>query len=91
MRLLAAFVTGRRTKWLVPVIWIALAVVFAPLGSKLADETSDETESFLPGNAESTKVTKLLNERFEGGQIGQRADRVPAARGADGAGQAQDR
>jgi putative drug exporter of the RND superfamily len=68
MRLLASFVTGRRTKWLVPLFWIVLVAIFAPLGAKLTDETSDETESFLPESAESTKVTQLLNDRFEGGQ-----------------------
>jgi putative drug exporter of the RND superfamily len=68
LRLLAAFVTGRRTKWLVPLVWIALAVVLTPLGSKLTDETSDETESFLPESAESTEVTRLLNTRFRSGQ-----------------------
>jgi RND superfamily putative drug exporter len=42
--------------------------VFAPLGSKLTDETSDQTESFLPASAESTEVTRLLNDRFGSGQ-----------------------
>jgi putative drug exporter of the RND superfamily len=68
VRSLATFVSGRRTKWLVPVVWIALLAVFAPLGTKLADETSDETESFLPESAESTRVAELLGSRFESGQ-----------------------
>jgi RND superfamily putative drug exporter len=68
VRSLAAFVSGRRTKWLVPVIWIVLAAALAPLGSKLTDETNDETSSFLPSGAESTEVTNLLNERFASGQ-----------------------
>jgi putative drug exporter of the RND superfamily len=68
LRLLAAFVSGRRTKWLVPLVWIVLAVVFTPLGSKLSDETSNETESFLPKSTESTEVTRLLNTRFRSGQ-----------------------
>src|SRR5438034_11301397 len=68
MRSLAAFVSGRRTKWLLPVIWLLLIVVFTPLGSKLADETSDETSSFLPKSAESTEVNNLLKARFASGQ-----------------------
>jgi RND superfamily putative drug exporter len=68
MRRLASFVTGRRSKWAVLGIWLLLVVAIAPLGSKLADETNDRTESFLPKSAESTKVVKALNNRFAGGQ-----------------------
>jgi putative drug exporter of the RND superfamily len=68
MRALAAFVAGRRTKWVVPVIWVVLIAAFAPLGSKLADETTDDTSSFLPKGAESTEVNNLLKERFASGQ-----------------------
>ncbi len=68
MNKFAALVTGRRTKWLVPLVWIVLAVIFAPIGAKLADATEDDTASFLPAGSESTEVTKLLDERFEGGQ-----------------------
>ena len=31
-----------------------------PLGSKLSDETTDDTESFLPASAESTEVVRKL-------------------------------
>jgi len=68
MRRFASVVTGRRAKWVVIGLWVLLVVVLAPLGSKLADQTDDRTESFLPKGAESTKVVKLLNERFPGGQ-----------------------
>jgi RND superfamily putative drug exporter len=68
MRALANFVTGRRTKWLVLVGWIVLAVAMQPLGSKLADATDDRTESALPKNAESTEVIRLLEDEFPGGQ-----------------------
>src|SRR3954452_1448081 len=68
MRRLAAFVTGRRTKWIVLLAWLVLAVVIAPLGSKLADKTDNRTESFLPKSAESTKVVRLLDKQFPGGQ-----------------------
>jgi len=64
MRALASFVTGRRTKWLVVAVWVVLAVVFAGPGSKLADETNNQTQSFLPDSAESTKVLNLQDDRF---------------------------
>jgi RND superfamily putative drug exporter len=68
MARLARFVTGRRTKWVVLAFWIVLVVVFAPLGSKLADATDDRTESQLPKNAESTEVLRLQQDRFASGQ-----------------------
>jgi RND superfamily putative drug exporter len=68
MRRLAQVVSGRRTKWLVLATWILLLFAVAPLGAKLADETVDDTESFLPSSAESTEVVRLLDRRFESGQ-----------------------
>src|SRR6476661_2876440 len=68
MRSIAAFVSGRRGKWVTLVLWLVLVVIFAPLGSKLADKTDDRTESFLPKEAESTKVVRLLEKEFPGGQ-----------------------
>ena len=59
---------GRRGKWLVLAFWIVLLVVFAPIGSKLADKTQDDTESFLPKNAESTKVVRALDKDFKAGE-----------------------
>ena len=68
MKALAAFVTGRRTKWVVLAVWVVLVVAFASPGSKLADETNDQTQSFLPDSAESTKVLNIQKERFREGQ-----------------------
>jgi putative drug exporter of the RND superfamily len=68
MRKLAGFVTGRRTKFVVVAAWIVLAFVLGSVGSKLADVTNDQNESFLPKSAESTKVLARLNEDFPGGQ-----------------------
>lgn len=68
MSVLAAFVAGRRTKWLVIAGWIVAVVALSPLGAKLADVTNDDTESFLPAQAESTEVQRLLKERFPGGE-----------------------
>jgi putative drug exporter of the RND superfamily len=68
MAQLARLVAGRRTKWLVVVLWILAVVLVGPLGSKLAGATDDRTESQLPKNAESTEVLKLQKERFARGQ-----------------------
>jgi putative drug exporter of the RND superfamily len=65
---LASIVAGRRGKWLVLVSWVVLLVVFSPLGAKLADVTRDDTESFLPENAESTEVVRLLEDEFPEGE-----------------------
>jgi RND superfamily putative drug exporter len=68
VRTVAAFVAGRRGKWVVIAAWLVLAVIFAPLGSKLADKTDNQTESFLPKDAESTQVVRILDKQFPGGQ-----------------------
>jgi putative drug exporter of the RND superfamily len=68
MARLASIVAGRRGKWLVLGLWIVLVIAFAPLGSKLADKTTDDTESFLPKNAESTKVVRTLDKQFKSGE-----------------------
>jgi putative drug exporter of the RND superfamily len=65
---LASFVTGRRTKWVVIAFWIVAVFALSPLGGKLADATRDETASFLPAGAESTRVQELLKDRFPGGE-----------------------
>ncbi len=64
MRRLASIVAGRRTKWVALVVWIIAAVVMSPLGSKLSDVTTDDTESFLPSSAESTEVVRTLDHQF---------------------------
>jgi putative drug exporter of the RND superfamily len=68
MSRLASFVTGRRTKWVVIAFWVVAAAMLGGVGSKLGDVTSDETSSFLPDDADSTKVQALLKDRFPGGE-----------------------
>ena len=80
---LASFVTGRRTKWVVLAFWIVLAFAFSPLGAKLADETQDDTASFLPESAESTEVVELLDDALRGAGDHPGPDRLPARRRAD--------
>jgi len=64
LRGLASIVAGRRTKWAILVVWIVAAAAMSPLGSKLSDVTTDDTESFLPSNAESTEVVRTLDHQF---------------------------
>ena len=59
---------GRRTKWVVLALWIAALLAAQPLSGKLADETRDDTTSFLPESAESTEVVNLLDDEFESGE-----------------------
>ena len=71
MSSVASFVAGRRTKWVVLLLWIVAFVALMPLGSKLADRTEDDTASFLPESAESTRVVELLDEEFDAGETTQ--------------------
>src|SRR5688500_11342309 len=68
MATLARLVTGRRSKWWVLGIWIVVLAIAAPIGSKLADATSDSTTNFLPAGAESTEVQRLLDKDFASGE-----------------------
>ena len=68
MATLARIVTGSRSKWLVLLAWIAVLVPMGALGQKLSDVTDNRTESFLPPNAESTAVLRMVEQRFPGGE-----------------------
>ncbi|WP_329475954.1 MMPL family transporter [Kribbella sp. NBC_01484] len=55
---LAALPCGKVSKWIVLALWIvAVAVCFSPAG-KLTGAQENDAVSWLPGNAESTKVLK---------------------------------
>ena len=68
MGALARIVTGRRSKWLVVLVWLMLILPFGALGGKLAGATDNRTESFLPADAESTEALLLQEQRFPGGE-----------------------
>jgi RND superfamily putative drug exporter len=68
MGALARIVTGRRSQWLVVLVWVALTLPFSALGTQLADVTDNRTESFLPSDAESTEALRLQEQRFPGGE-----------------------
>ncbi len=68
VRRLASVVAGRRGKWLVLAIWLIAAFALFPVGSKLSDVTTDDTESFLPASAESTEVVRKQDRDFQQGE-----------------------
>ncbi|MER7664931.1 MMPL family transporter [Streptomyces sp. NPDC096193] len=52
----AHLVCGRRAKWIVVVLWLAVTVLAFPLAQKLTDAQDNDAASWLPGSAESTQV-----------------------------------
>lgn len=62
------FVCGRRSKWLIVLLWLVVLVVAAPLGMKLNDAQDNDAQSWLPGSAESTQVLDI-SEEFRPEQI----------------------
>jgi len=58
-------VSGRRSKWACVAAWIALVAVFAPLGAKIDDVTSEDIA--LPSGSQSKQVQDTLRERFVAG------------------------
>ncbi len=59
-RQIAGRLTGRVTKWIVLVAWIAIAIPGAFFGFKLADVQNNEAASWLPASAESTRALEKL-------------------------------
>jgi putative drug exporter of the RND superfamily len=58
---------GRRAKWVVLVVWVAAAGGLGQYQAKLQDATKNDPASFLPANAESTRVLHTLRNRFTNG------------------------
>jgi putative drug exporter of the RND superfamily len=70
-RRLAGIPAGRRSKWAVLVVWIAIMAVASPFAARLSDVETNDSSTFLPASAESLEVQRLL-EQFDNG------DTVPA-------------
>jgi RND superfamily putative drug exporter len=49
-------IVGRRSKWAVLVFWLLMVVALGSLASKLTGAEQNDAKSWLPSNAESTKV-----------------------------------
>lgn len=55
-RKLASAVCGPRTKYAVVAFWIVTIAILAGFGSRITEAENNQAASWLPGNAESTKV-----------------------------------
>jgi RND superfamily putative drug exporter len=56
--------SGRRTKFLILIVWLAIVSAAAPLALKLPDAASNEAVSWLPRNAEATKAYERAQAAF---------------------------
>lgn len=74
LRTAISFPSGRVGKWIVLAAWIVIFVVAINPGSKFEDAQQNESTSFLPGDAESTKVLEQV-EQFDAGD-GEQVDAV---------------
>ncbi|MBW3609137.1 MAG: MMPL family transporter [Actinobacteria bacterium] len=65
-----AHAAHRHVKWIIVAIWFAaiFGSFAANLPGKFADAEQNESSSFLPGDAESTKALEI-SERLQGGEI----------------------
>jgi putative drug exporter of the RND superfamily len=68
-RQIAGKLTGPVTKWIVLGMTIFLTAGLGFLGSKLADVKNNEASSWLPGNAEATKVSDELSSDVDPNDI----------------------
>ncbi|MGA0122057.1 MAG: MMPL family transporter [Gaiellales bacterium] len=68
MQTLARIVAGRRSKWLVLAAWVAVAAAFGPLQAQLNSVTQNDSTTFLPADADSTKALEELRSRFDDGR-----------------------
>jgi RND superfamily putative drug exporter len=59
---LFALVSGRRTKWIVALVWLAVAVVAGSAATKFQDAQNNDPASYLPGSAESSKALARVKQ-----------------------------
>ncbi|HTN23160.1 MAG TPA: MMPL family transporter [Solirubrobacteraceae bacterium] len=70
MGALVSVTTGRRSRWVVVGVWLALVVICAPPAMKLNHVKVDETTSVESAGSDSARVTQTLAKRFAGGSGG---------------------
>src|SRR5689334_10067174 len=68
-RQIAGKLTGPITKWIVLVVALGAAAGMGILNGKLIDVQDNEASSWLPGDAESTKVVDELSETVDPNNI----------------------
>src|SRR5436190_21552829 len=56
---LAKVPSSRIGKWVVLALWVVAVAVLAPLAGKLTSVQDNQISSWLPGEAESTKVLEI--------------------------------
>ncbi|HZM57194.1 MAG TPA: MMPL family transporter [Acidimicrobiales bacterium] len=61
------FICGKRTKWVVLVVWVVILGLAGGVANKLMSVEKNDAISFLPPNAQSTQVQNLAG-RFTGGK-----------------------
>jgi len=66
--MLIGIASGRRAKWAVVVFWLIIVAVAGPLSGKLTGAEKNDSSSWLPAKAESTKVLDLQS-RFQSPNI----------------------
>ncbi|MGD0244230.1 MAG: MMPL family transporter [Streptosporangiaceae bacterium] len=68
VRTIIAVASGRRAKWAVVVFWLIIVALAGPLSGKLTGAEKNDSSSWLPAQAESTKVLDLQS-RFQSPNI----------------------
>ncbi len=63
-RAIVGFPSGRRGKWMVLVVWLVILAAAGSLASKLTGAEKNDAQSWLPAQAQSTKVL-ALQSRFQ--------------------------
>jgi len=76
---LARLVTGRRSKWVVIVVWLALLGGFGTLAGGLSGAQTNDAAAWLPGDSESAEAVDALtpfydSENFDTNIVVDRAD-----------------
>jgi putative drug exporter of the RND superfamily len=61
---LAALSAGRRSRWAVIGIWVAVAAAVAPLQPALQERAEDESDTFLVRGSESAAAERVIERRF---------------------------
>src|SRR5499426_4278620 len=67
-RRLTEIPAGSWTKWVVVGFWLVVLVIAAPLSAKLTGAEKNDAKTWLPANAESTKVLDVQS-RFQSPNI----------------------